>query len=294
MELNELSHGQRSRLAFIDFSLEYFGEVSRADLISRFKTGLAAATRDLASYKQFAPNNALLDHKARRYLRRDQFSPLFSHNPEAILTGLSHGFGDGLSFPLEPSATCFDAVRLVHPKAEYIAAIMRAIHHRVPLLCQYWSISSGESTREIVPHSLVNNGHRWHVRAYDRVSGSFRDFVCTRFTQLTVLDQPISTLEARDYDKQWNQIIELNLIAHPSLAHRQAIELDYAMEEGSLTLEVRAALAGYLLRQWNVDCSAEHALSGGEYQLALRDCSVLAGVEGLAIAPGWQSLKQEC
>ncbi|MDO6687206.1 MULTISPECIES: WYL domain-containing protein [unclassified Agarivorans] len=287
MELKDLSHGQRSRLAFIDFSLEYFGEVSRADLISRFQTGLAAATRDLSSYKQFAPNNAFLDHKARRYLRRDQFSPLFSHNPEAILTGLSHGFGDGLSFPLEPSDTCFDAVRLVHPKAEFIAAIMRAIHHRVPLQCLYLSVSSGESSREIVPHSLVNNGHRWHVRAFDRVSGSFRDFVCTRFTQLAVLDQSIETLEAREYDKQWNHIVELELIAHPSLVHPQAIELDYAMHNGLLTLEVRAALAGYLLRQWNVDCSTAHSLSGGEYQLALKDCSVLKGVAGLAIAPGW-------
>ncbi|WP_427983513.1 WYL domain-containing protein [Agarivorans sp.] len=290
MELKGLTHGQRSRLAFIDFSLEYFGEVSRADLISRFQTGLAAATRDLASYKQLAPNNALLDHKARRYLRRDQFSPLFSHNPEAILTGLSQGFGDGLSFPMEPSESCFDAVRLIHPKAEYIAAIMRAIHHRVALLCRYVSISSGESQREIVPHSLVNNGHRWHVRAYDRESASFRDFVVTRFIHVAILDQPINTLEARQYDKQWNHIVELSLIAHPALAYPQAIELDYAMQEGQLKLEVRAALAGYLLRQWNVDCSPQHQLNGGEYQLALSNAQVLEGIEGLAIAPGWQSV----
>lgn len=288
MKLKDLTHGQRSRLAFIDFSLEYFGEVSRADLISRFQTGLAAATRDLASYKQLAPNNAFLDHKARRYLRRDQFSPLFSHNPEAILTGLSQGFGDGLSFPMEPSESCFDAVRLIHPKAEYIAAIMRAIHHRVALQCRYVSISSGESQREIVPHSLVNNGHRWHVRAYDRDSASFRDFVVTRFTDVAILDQSINTLEARQYDKQWNHIVPLSLIAHPALAFPQAIELDYAMQDGQLKLEVRAALAGYLLRQWNVDCSPQHQLNGGEYQLALSNHQVLEGIEGLAIAPGWQ------
>ncbi len=288
MELKDLTHGQRSRLAFIDFSLEYFGEVNRADLISRFETGLAASTRDLASYKQLAPNNAFLDHKARRYLRRDQFRPLFAHNPEAILTGLSQGFGDGLSFPMEPSESCFDAVRLIHPKAEYIAAIMRAIHHRVALQCRYVSISSGESQREIVPHSLVNNGHRWHVRAYDRDSASFRDFVVTRFTDLAILDQPINTLEARQYDKQWNHIVELSLIAHPALDFPQAIELDYAMQEGQLKLEVRAALAGYLLRQWNVDCSPQHQLNGGEYQLALSNLQVLEGIQGLAIAPGWQ------
>ncbi|WP_432458921.1 MULTISPECIES: WYL domain-containing protein [unclassified Agarivorans] len=288
MELKQLNHGQRTRLAFIDFSLEYFGEVSRSDLISRFQTGLAAATRDLAAYKQLAPTNAVLDHKARRYLRRNQFEPLFSHNPEAILTGLSQGFGDGLSFPLEPSDSCFDAVRLIHPKAEFIAAIMRAIHHRVALSCAYVSVSSGETRREIVPHSLVNNGHRWHVRAFDRQSQSFRDFVCTRFTQLALLDASISTVEGRQYDKQWNQMLELNLVPHPRIKNSLAIELDYAMQDGCLSLVVRAALAGYLLRQWNVDCSAEHVLNGAEYQLALQDSSVLAGVSGLAIAPGWQ------
>ena len=43
--VQHLSYAQRERLAFIDFSLNYFGEISRSDLNNQFQTGLAAATR---------------------------------------------------------------------------------------------------------------------------------------------------------------------------------------------------------------------------------------------------------
>lgn len=53
--LDSLTHAQKERLAFIDFNLQHFGQVARADLIQRFKTGLAASTRDLTSYRELAP-----------------------------------------------------------------------------------------------------------------------------------------------------------------------------------------------------------------------------------------------
>lgn len=43
--LDDLPRAQKERLAFIDFCLNYYDEISRADLIARFQTGLAAATR---------------------------------------------------------------------------------------------------------------------------------------------------------------------------------------------------------------------------------------------------------
>ena len=65
MSLLNSSYAQKERLAFIDFSLEYFGEVSRADLLSQFQTGLAAATRDFSLYKDQAPDNLYLDPKTK-------------------------------------------------------------------------------------------------------------------------------------------------------------------------------------------------------------------------------------
>ena len=305
--MDSLTHAQKERLAFIDFSLQYFGQVARADLIQRFKTGLAACTRDLAAYRELAPQNLKLSHHTKSYHRTDSFQPIFEHNPEAILTGLCRGFGDGLSNGIQASEHCLDATRLVHPKSETIAAIMRAINNQQAISCEYTSLSSGLSKRELVPHTIVNNGHRWHVRAYDRRSKEFRDFVCTRIqnvsniyqthAQLTELNPiKISTNELKAADQQWNHIVGVVLKPHPSIEYPQAIELDYGMEKGELVLEYRTALLGYLLRQWNVDCTEKATLIGNEYQLWLSNVShvkkELKGITDLVIAPGYGSLTQ--
>lgn len=107
-QLESLNHAQRERLAFIDFCLNYFGEISRADLISKFQTGLAAATRDFSTYKELAPENMELIHKTKLYVRKDTFFSMFKHESQTVLTGLSHGFGDGLIATHKLTDTCED------------------------------------------------------------------------------------------------------------------------------------------------------------------------------------------
>lgn len=284
--LQALNHGQRQRLAFIDFCLQYFGQISRQDLIGKFATGLAAATRDFSLYRELAPENMRLVHPSRHYQRQPGFKALFQHDAEAVLSGLARGFGDGLSQPLVPSQVCIDAVRLIHPDTEIIAALMRAIQQGEALEMQYVSTSSGESQRQIVPHALVNNGQRWHVRAYDRQSRQFTDFVVTRIKALQPCAESPKTAEQPAADSAWLQPITLVLIPHPGLKHPEAIMLDYRMQDGELHLSSNAALAGYLLRAWSVDCSARHQLSSGVCQLALKNLDVLSSVEHLAIVPG--------
>ncbi|WP_108652984.1 WYL domain-containing protein [Dongshaea marina] len=291
-QLAKLTHAQRERLAFIDFSLEFIGEISRAELTSHFQTGLAAATRDLTAYKELAPENMHLVHQTKSYHRAEDFKPLFEHDPEMVLNTLMHGFGDGLASGNQHSVICFDAVRLIQPRSAIIGTLMRAIHSKRAVQCRYVSLSSGETERTLVPHSLVNNGHRWHVRAFDRSRNAFRDFVCTRFLAAQVAEVTSQPHELRDADKQWNRIVDLELIPHPGINNPQAIELDYGMQNGKRILEVRAALAGYLLRQWSVDCSEGHQLSGSEHQLALANPQALYGVSNIAIAPGYQTEKK--
>jgi len=290
--LESLTHAQKERLAFIDFSLQYFGQVARADLIQRFKTGLAACTRDLTAYRELAPQNLQLLHQTKNYHRTEEFKPLFEHSPEAILTGLCRGFGDGVSNGIQPSENCVEAIRLVHPGTEVIAALMRAINGEYAISCQYTSLSSGTGKRELVPHAIANNGHRWHVRAFDRKHNEFRDFVCTRLNTIRELKKEVELEETREYDHSWNHLLKLELMPHPSLKHPQAIELDYQMTKGKLELEVRVALMGYLLRQWNVDCTEDASLQGNEYQLWLSNISQvkneLQGFPELVLAPGFQ------
>ncbi|MFB0999238.1 MAG: WYL domain-containing protein, partial [Colwellia sp.] len=131
-------------------------------------------------------------------------------------------------------------------------------------------------------------GLRWHVRGYDRKTNSFRDFVITRISKVTLLDKQVEEFETAIEDNQWMRKMDLHIVPHPTnVQFPQAIELDYGMEKGMLQLTIRAALVGYLLRRWNVDCTEEGSLKGGEYQLWLRNRQTLYGAENLAIAPGY-------
>ncbi|MFT6268291.1 MAG: hypothetical protein ACJAVV_001099 [Alphaproteobacteria bacterium] len=289
--VKSLSLAQRERLAFIDFNLQFFGKISRSDLINRFRTGLAASTRDFAAYREIAQANLKLDHSTKQYLRTGHFEPIFQFSAEAILQSVSKGFSDGITASIQPSAQCFEAVQLIHPNIHIIAALMRSIHNQVACQVKYVSISSGESTRIIVPHAIINNGHRWHVRAFDEKSNAFRDFVCTRFTQVSATNTPALNEQHASCDDQFNRLVTLVLMVHPGIDKAQAIEMDYAMQGGEKIMQVRAALAAYILRHWQVDCSFEHRILNQGCQLALKNHEVLDSIENPQLAPGFTPKK---
>lgn len=64
-------------------------------------------------------------------------------------------------------------------------------------------------------------------------------------------------------------------------------DIQSSKKDKQLNINVRAAVAGYLLRRWNIDCSENHSLKGNEYHLWLKNYPALYGVENLVIAPGY-------
>lgn len=140
--------------------------------------------------------------------------------------------------------------QLTHPDLDLLASVTRAIHRECPLDIEYHSISSGRTEREIVPFAMIDNGLRWHVRAFDRKSQEFRDFVITRIKRPELLmGQPVGPHEASDQDIQWTRIVELELVPHPDQPRPEITEMDYSMQAGVLRIKLRAATAGYILRQ---------------------------------------------
>ncbi len=287
--MTDFSFAQRQRLAYIDFKLYFTGMVTRSEIVSHFELGLAAATRDLKFYKEQAPNNMAYDNVEKKYFITTKFKPVFKHDARRTLIKLANNISDGFdaigetSFPIETPSP------LNVPEIDIIAKLSQAIINQKPISVIYTSLSSGSGSRELVPHSIVDNGLRWHLRAYDRKSKSFRDFVLTRITKVTILAQTSKPEEDKLEDHQWMRIVPLHIVPHPkNVEHPTAIKLDFGMENGVLEVNVRAAMAGYLLRRWNVDCSEGGILSGPEYQLFLRNTQTLYGAENLAIAPGYE------
>ena len=287
-QIADLTQPQRDRLAFIELRVRFFGEIRRQDLVTRFGIQAAAATRDIAQYKEIAPRNLDYDPKGKVYVRSDWFRPVFEFSPERVLTWLSQGFGDGEPLRLRSLVPCESPGLLSKPDLETLSVLMRAIHKKIAVEISYRALSSGLTTREIVPFALADDGLRWHVRAYDRRSGEFRDFVLTRIADARLVPGRPEEREMSDQDIQWNRIVELELVPHPAnVQHPDTIEADYGMVGGVLRIRVRAALAGYLLRRWNVDCTENHSLKGVEFHLWLRNHLSLVDVANLSLAPGY-------
>ncbi|MEI6416077.1 MAG: WYL domain-containing protein, partial [Pseudomonadota bacterium] len=142
----------------------------------------------------------------------------------------------------------------------------------------------------VVPFALVDSGLRWHARVYDRMFSAFRDLVVSRMEDPVLLgDQNVAAHEKADHDIQWSRIVTLDLVPHPNQARPKIVEKDFRMTDGHRILNVRAAIAGYVLQQWNVDCSPDHSLDPKHYRLWLKDALVLYGVENAVLAPGYQN-----
>lgn len=289
VSLVDISQSQKERLSHIDFRVCFLGTIGRNDLVNRFGIKAAAATRDMTLYKELAAGNLVYDTRARIYTRSNSFEPIFDYSPSQALAALAHGFGDDFVGTHKGFIACEMPAQLNKPSLTTLSVLTRAIHQNKVVTITYRSLSSGRTKREIVPFVLVDNGLRWHVRAYDRRQSRFSDFVITRIADPVIIDSMLEEHETRESDNQWNRIVELEIVPHPRLKHAKTIETDYAMENGVLNVNVRAAVAGYVLRRWNVDCTENHSMEGPEYHLWLRNRQALYGVENLVIAPGYES-----
>jgi predicted DNA-binding transcriptional regulator YafY len=293
-EISDLTQPQRDRLAFIELRLRFLGDIRRQDLVTRFGIQSAAATRDIAQYKDLAPRNISYDTKTKTYLRADWFRPLFDFASERVMTWISQGYGDGEPIRWKPIVSCEGSSLAALCDLNVLSVLTRAIHRTQIVEVSYRALSSGLTTREIVPFALADNGQRWHVRAFDRRSQEFRDFVIGRITDARIISGSVADEELPDQDIQWNRVTELELVPHPAnVQHPDTIEAEYGMKDGRLNVRVRAAMAGYLLRRWNVDCTEDHGLKGEGYHLWLRNHHALYGVTNLVLAPGFELQRNE-
>lgn len=239
-----LSQSQRERLAFLEIRAYFTGELRRADIEGRFGIKPAASSRDLSTYREIAPGNLDYDVGARCYRPTKAFRPIFAFSADRILAWLLQGFGDGLDLKLRKVAPCEGPGNLVRPDLSILSTVTRAMCAKRALKVAYLSLSSGASTRELVPVALADNGLRWHVRAFDRANARFSDFVLTRLVKAREIDGAVAESELLSADEQWARIVDMEIVPHPAVPCTQAIEADYHMDDGVLRLRSRAALAG--------------------------------------------------
>ncbi|NIB39085.1 WYL domain-containing protein [Pseudomaricurvus alkylphenolicus] len=286
-QLDQASQPQQERLAYIEFRLLFIGCINRSDLVHRFGLTESAASRDLALYRQIASPNIGYDTVHRTYRLGARAKPLFNYNPAQALIALTEGFGDDFVAQSAPWLPAEQPSRRRAPSIQVLMPICRALFSGKAINIRYGSLSKGFEQRTIVPLTLVDDGLKWLLRAFE--NDSYIDLALNRIAAVSPAKTIANAKKLREQDSEWHQRIELELVPHPSLTHPEVIELEYGMKDGVLQVQLQAALAGYLLSRWNVDCTTDHHLQGPKYQLWLRNSGALQQAEQLpklALAPG--------
>ncbi len=274
----DIKWATQQRLQYIEIMAFYTGLVTRSDVARAFGISDAAATKDLKLYGQRAPENLIYKHNVFGFVPAERFQALFADLSPANVLPMIAGNQAAAQGPYGDEhiyGITVDSLPLPNrlPTATVLAQIVRAIRQQKKVNVLYHSLSDRESSPEriIEPHSLVNTGSRWHVRAYSNNSYDFRDFVLSRFVEARLLNE--SAESNAEYDDDWVEIVSLLLVPHPKLgAQKQnSLLIDYHGENGVIELNVRRALIGYALQRLSVDTTSDHSMNPSAYPLIVKN-----------------------
>ena len=262
---------QMEKLQFVELLAYFHGTVNREDLINRFGISKASATNVLTAYSRMAPENLQYDIRLKRYEISSAFKPVF--NVRVLIERIPVYTMPKLHKPVDDEAI------------ERIALISRAIQRTQSLRITYVSAAGGISSRQIVPVAFADTMLRWHLRAYDRKREQYVDFVFARIQKVNLIKHDdIKHHEHPDNDMQWHSFVELKIKPHPhNLLDAQSFDMGNEVH----IVRLRAAMAGYFLQLWNIDCSQEASLTGNENQYMLENLTEISELADLQLAPGY-------
>lgn len=254
--LTALKWGVERRLEFIEFRLFWEGGVNRSDIINMFDVSVPQASKDLTLYQERAPNNALYDKSAKRYVASGHFEPHFlKPDPDGYLSRL-RSVAEGLIDLSDSWITqAPDTDIALTPRRDVDAAVLRTVlsavrdHRSVDI--HYQSMSKDRPDpiwRRITPHAFGYDGFRWHVRAYCHVTDKFKDFLLPRVLGISDLGEPAAPAHQ---DILWQERFEVEIGPHPDLTKSQkaVVAKDFGMDNGTAVLTVRYAMLFYVLKR---------------------------------------------
>lgn len=261
---------QEERLKFVERLVYFDGAISREDIMNRFDISAASATSILSAYSQRAPENMSYNVRLKRYEIGKLFKPVFG--VRMLTERIPVYTMPKLHKPADDNAI------------DMLALISRAVQQTLSLTITY-SSASGKSNRQVVPVAFADNLLRWHLRAYDRKRQRYADFVFRRILGAKIVKgDTIQDHEHPDNDTQWHSFVNLKIKAHP---HNRTDAHSFDMSDNTHKIKIRAAMAGYFLQLWNVDCSPNADLRGCQFQYILTNIPEAAEIANLNLAPGY-------
>ncbi|PUA30066.1 MAG: WYL domain-containing protein [Cellvibrio sp. 79] len=241
---------QQQRFQLIELLAYWEGRINTKDLEQYFQQSRQQSSQDINAYKQQAPENLNYDASLKAYLPTEFFNLRFvSENVDDYLHWLH--FGNLKKHTPSISETLYIPSRKVSPVI--MRGLVTAIRQQKRIDVDYISLNNPNAeSRIIAPHTFINTGLRWHLRAWCEKSKAFRDFVLSRFRGTPELET--KTENTQEKDTAWNTQVTVILEPDPRLSpQKQAVLVnDYQMQNGQLKITTRGCLVQYLLRELQV------------------------------------------
>lgn len=233
----------------IELVAQWEGHLNTHHLMDSLGVSRQTASGLIGEYKKAYPNNLDYSAQSKSYQPTPEFRAQCSSNALESYVEI-YGQEDQIE-------------QLGSQQAElnplHVRQIIQAINQQQRLDINYASLNAPQGEDRIIsPHTLINDGSRWHMRAWCEKSQAFRDFVLTRIRQ--VYGNEGSAVYGQQEDEGWNTWVSFSIEPDQRLSEsqRQLVALDYNMQEtkeGKLKrrYRVRGALVMYWLQKLRID-----------------------------------------
>jgi len=247
----------QERYEAIEILLLWEGRVSRSRLLDLFNIHETLASRDIAGFRLEYPNACEAEPSSKSYVSTPRLQPVLTRGVFGEYQRLIGAAGSlnaiSAGIPFESSQLDATAIR---------PALFSRLHRAMRLgLCVrvvYRSMSTPQGHERLIrPHSLIQAGPRWHLRAYCDKARAFRDFNLGRISAVSLADEQV--LPGEDQDEQWHRVISVRLVPHRDLSAEQArmVREEYMGGTAAIVFNVRASLAKYVIQSFRAALDPE-------------------------------------
>jgi len=254
---------REQRLRAIEILIHWQGSMNSSDLSAAFGISRNHAILDIQKYLSLYPENIRYNRTVRAYQKTESFQ---FH----IARGDVDEYIDHVARMRTPVHISIERLAPHHSqlKVDVVAVLLDCIRNQKGASILYASMNRPEGTKRVIyPHSIIDNGYRWHVRAYCENRKEFRDFNLGRIMGSPKITDNTPSHALTTKDKLWQKIVQIDICANPNLSSNQkkVVEYEFNMEKGHLILHTRACLLHYMLQRYQID--SEHLDNPDSHQL---------------------------
>lgn len=260
--MDKLKYDQRQRLCLIEVLALWEGELSTKHLCLFFGIQRQQASRDIKTYMTIvAPENLTYDPSIKRYVASSEFSPKLIN--EDVSLYVDYLVKDPSQTSIESNVFVGRGIveDIIIPKAQIKTNVFQAVlksckeQHSVSVDVR----TLAEPTQKlsvIAPHSIFFLQGACYVRAYCYERLKFVNIDLRQIYNIARTQDEL-TIYTKEMDDDWNTMVNVNIVPDQRLTavQRKIVEHEFAMDFGSLLINIRASMIPFMLDALKINVS---------------------------------------